>query len=58
MTSEGQADIRRPGKETSNVARADETKQKKPNVPFGLGSVREEDDDLTGKAYQYFHKLQ
>jgi hypothetical protein len=58
MTSEPQADIRRPDKEASNVARENDSKVKEPNVPFGLGSVRKENDDLTGRAYQYFHKLQ
>jgi len=57
MTSAEQPNIQRPGKETSSVSRADESKEKKPHVPFRLG-VKEENDDLTGRAYQYFHKLQ
>jgi hypothetical protein len=58
MTSKEQADTGRPGKETSDMSQADESKEKKPNVPFRLGSVTEEKEDLTGRAYQYFHTLQ
>jgi hypothetical protein len=58
MTSAEQPNTQRSGGETSNVSRADESKEKKPHVPFRLGSVKEENDDLTGRAYQYFHKLQ
>ena len=58
MTSAEQPNLQRLGKETSSISRADESKEKKPHVLFRLGAVKEENDDLTGRAYQYFHKLQ
>jgi hypothetical protein len=58
MTREEQDDVRRPDKVETNVARADESSEKELNGPFVLRSVRKVKDDLTGRAYQYFNKLQ
>jgi hypothetical protein len=57
MKSEVQDDAQQPGKRASDVAPVDEP-GKEPNDPLGVRSVGKEKMNLTGRAYEYFHKLQ
>ena len=58
MQSKEQDDLQQPDIGASDVAPADESRGNEPNEPFGVRSVWKEEDDLTGRAYEYFHKLQ
>lgn len=58
MKGEEQDDVQQRDTGASDVAPVDESKGSEPNDPVRVRSVRKENDDLTGRAYEYFHKLQ
>lgn len=58
MKSEEQDDVQLLDKGAADMALVDESRGQEPNEPFEVGMVREEKGDLTGRAYEYFHKLQ
>jgi hypothetical protein len=58
MKTETQDVVQLLDKRVSEMAPVDESRGVEPNEPFEVGYVREEKGDLTGRAYEYFHKLQ
>ena len=58
MKTEEQDDVQLLDTGASEMASVDESEGKEPDEPSEVGMVREEKGDLTGKAYEYFHKLQ
>lgn len=58
MKSEKQDDVQLLDTGASEMSPVDESGGQEPNEPSEVGMVREEKGDLTGKAYEYFHKLQ
>jgi hypothetical protein len=58
MKSEEQDDVQLLDKGASEMTPADESRGQQLNEPSEVGYVREEKGDLTGRAYEYFHKLQ
>ena len=58
MNTEEQDDVQQRDTGASDVAPVDESRGKEPNEPVRVSNVRKENDDLTGRAYEYFHKLQ
>ena len=58
MKSEEQDDVQLRDTRACDVAPVDESRGHEPNEPSEVGYVREEKGDLTGRAYEYFHKLQ
>jgi hypothetical protein len=58
MKSEEHDDVQQVDKRVSDVVSVDESRGQEPNEPFEVRSVRKENGDLTGRAYEYFHKLQ
>jgi len=58
MKTEEQDDVQQRDTGASDVAPVDESGGQEPNEPSEVGIVREEKGDLTGRAYEYFQKLQ
>ena len=58
MKSEEQDDVQSRDTGASEMAPVDESKGTERNKPFGVRSVKSEKDDLSGRAYEYFHRLQ
>ena len=58
MESEQQDVLQQPDDAASEGAVVGESKANESHVSFGIRRVWKGKDDLTGRAYEYFHKLQ
>ena len=58
MKTKEQDDIQQPYKGVSRLAPVDQSKRQESNRFFGVPRLGKEKEDLTGRAYEYFHKLQ
>ena len=58
MESEQQDDVQKPDDAASIGAAVDESKGEESHKSVGVRRGREEMENLTGRAYEYFHKIQ
>jgi hypothetical protein len=58
MESEQKDDVHQPDDAASEGDAVEESTGREPNEPLEVRNAENEEDDLTGRAYEYFHKLQ
>ena len=58
MKSQEQYDVQQPYKVASGLTSIDQSRRQESNRSSGVPRVGKEKEDLTGRAYEYFHKLQ